>query len=59
VLELNSGTGEDAIWFAEQGYTVHVTDISSGMQDTLKSKSKCTNLQEKSTEIIYLQTWNI
>lgn len=53
VLELNSGTGEDAIWFAEQGYTVHATDISSGMQDTLKSKVNALNLQEKiSTEII-------
>lgn len=53
VLELNSGTGEDAIWFAEQGYTVHATDISKGMQDTLKAKVNALNLQEKvSTEII-------
>jgi ubiquinone/menaquinone biosynthesis C-methylase UbiE len=53
VLELNSGTGEDAIWFAEQGYTVHATDISTGMQDTLKAKVNALNLQEKvSTEII-------
>jgi ubiquinone/menaquinone biosynthesis C-methylase UbiE len=53
MLELNSGTGEDAIWFAEQGYTVHATDISTGMQDKLKSKVNALNLQEKiSTEII-------
>jgi ubiquinone/menaquinone biosynthesis C-methylase UbiE len=53
VLELNSGTGEDAIWFAEKGYTVHATDISTGMQDKLKTKVNALNLQEKiSTEII-------
>jgi ubiquinone/menaquinone biosynthesis C-methylase UbiE len=53
VLELNSGTGEDAIWFAAQGHTVHATDISAGMQDILKSKINALNLQKKiSTEII-------
>jgi ubiquinone/menaquinone biosynthesis C-methylase UbiE len=53
VLELNSGTGEDAIWLAQQGYTVHATDISTGMQDKLKLKVNALNLQEKiSTEII-------
>lgn len=53
VLELNSGTGEDAVWFAQQGFKVHATDISAGMQDILKSKINSLALQEKvSTEII-------
>ncbi|MFM6924516.1 MAG: class I SAM-dependent methyltransferase [Ferruginibacter sp.] len=53
VLELNSGTGEDAIWFAQQGYKVHATDISTGMQDILNSKINSLGLQQKvSTEII-------
>ena len=53
VLELNSGTGEDAIWLAEQGHTVHATDISPGMQEVLLSKVNALNLQDKiSTEII-------
>jgi len=53
VLELNSGTGEDAIWFAKQGHTVHATDISAGMQDVLSAKIKALNLQEKiGTEVI-------
>lgn len=53
VLELNSGTGEDAIWFAEQGHKVHATDISEGMQAKLKYKVLAAGLQEKiSTEII-------
>jgi ubiquinone/menaquinone biosynthesis C-methylase UbiE len=40
VLELNSGTGEDAIWFAQQGHHVHATDISAGMQEVLLKKVK-------------------
>lgn len=38
ILELNSGTGEDACWFAQQGHTVHATDISAGMQEILQNK---------------------
>lgn len=53
ILELNSGTGEDAIWFAQEGHRVHATDISLGMQEALKSKTAALNLQEKiTTEII-------
>ncbi len=46
ILELNSGTGEDAIWFAEQGHRVHATDLSSGMQTVLKNKVEIKGLQE-------------
>jgi len=38
ILELNSGTGEDAICFAAKGHKVHATDISAGMQNQLKLK---------------------
>lgn len=38
ILELNAGTGDDAIWFATQGHHVHATDVSTGMQVALKSK---------------------
>jgi len=38
ILELNSGTGEDAIYFAAKGHRVHATDISAGMQNQLKLK---------------------
>ncbi len=38
VLELNSGTGEDAIWLAQQGCHVHATDIAEGMQEKLRIK---------------------
>jgi len=38
ILELNAGTGEDAIYFASHGHSVHATDISAGMQNTLIRK---------------------
>jgi ubiquinone/menaquinone biosynthesis C-methylase UbiE len=38
MLELNCGTGEDAIFFAGKGYKVFATDISPGMLDKLKMK---------------------
>lgn len=38
ILELNSGTGEDAVFFANHGHQVHATDISSGMQAVLAKK---------------------
>ena len=40
ILELNSGTGQDAIWLAQQGCKVHATDISTGMQEVLQQKIK-------------------
>lgn len=38
ILELNSGTGQDALFFASLGHHVHATDISGGMQSVLKKK---------------------
>jgi ubiquinone/menaquinone biosynthesis C-methylase UbiE len=38
ILELNSGTGEDAMFFARNGHKVHATDISEGMQYQLRRK---------------------
>jgi ubiquinone/menaquinone biosynthesis C-methylase UbiE len=44
ILELNAGTGEDALFFARQGHTVHATDISDTMQAKLKEKARENNL---------------
>ena|ERR1700730_837951 len=49
ILELNAGTGEDAIWFASQGHRVHATDIAAGMQEMLRQKVKLAGLQGKVT----------
>ena len=49
ILELNCGTGIDAIFFAEHGMKVHATDISEGMLTELRRKIFEKNLQEKIT----------
>ena len=36
--------GEDAIWLAHQGCTIHATDISAGMQEVLQQKIKTEQL---------------
>src|SRR5690349_1119833 len=46
ILELNSGTGEDAIWFAARGFAVHATDLSAGMQQVLRRKVETKQLQQ-------------
>ncbi|MEI9943406.1 MAG: methyltransferase domain-containing protein [Chitinophagaceae bacterium] len=49
ILELNAGTGEDAIYFANKGHYVHATDISAGMLDKLKRKVKEQKAEENIT----------
>jgi ubiquinone/menaquinone biosynthesis C-methylase UbiE len=46
ILELNSGTGQDAIWLAKQNCKVHAIDISVGMQQVLKQKVKDAHLEK-------------
>jgi len=46
ILELNAGTGEDAVYFAGKGHYVHATDISASMLDHLEEKSKASGLKE-------------
>ena len=38
ILELNSGTGEDALWFANKGHKVLATDISEKMLEIIRRK---------------------
>jgi len=52
ILELNAGTGEDAIFFARQGHRVHATDIAEGMQARLREKVAAQHLTgQVSTEL--------
>ena len=46
ILELNSGTGEDALFFARLGHRVHATDISTGMQQELKRKVAANKMEQ-------------
>jgi ubiquinone/menaquinone biosynthesis C-methylase UbiE len=38
ILELNAGTGTDAIQLAQRGYFIHATDIAPGMLNRLQEK---------------------
>lgn len=38
ILELNAGTGIDALYFASSGYAVHATDLSDGMIREIRKK---------------------
>ncbi|MEO7524722.1 MAG: class I SAM-dependent methyltransferase, partial [Ferruginibacter sp.] len=59
ILELNSGTGEDAIFFAKMGHIVHATDVSEGMQEQLKNKVLKAGLTAKiSSEICSFTSLN-
>ena len=49
ILELNAGTGEDAVWFAQHDHTVHATDISKGMQEKLIEKVHQNKLEKQVT----------
>ncbi len=44
ILEINCGTGEDAIWLAHQNFKVTATDISEEMIAVAKSKTNLENL---------------
>ena len=44
LLEINCGTGEDAVWLAKQSIEVTATDISEKMIALAKSKSNLENL---------------
>ena len=47
LLELNAGTGTDAVELARLGYSVHATDIAPGMLDRLREKADRLQLHER------------
>ena len=47
VWELNCGTGEDAIWMAQQGWQVLATDISPEMAEAARQKTAAAGLENK------------
>jgi SAM-dependent methyltransferase len=44
ILELNAGTGADALFFARLGYRVHATDLSPGMVARIEAKVAASGL---------------
>ena len=49
ILEINAGTGLDAVFLAKKGWRVHATDISEGMISQLKLKIDSLSLNDKIT----------
>lgn len=49
ILDLACGTGTDAFWFAQHGYTVHGIDISDGMLERAHEKAKQLGLESLAT----------
>lgn len=49
VLELNCGTGADAVWLAQQGATVLATDIAPAMLQLTQSKAQAQGIGQRLT----------
>jgi ubiquinone/menaquinone biosynthesis C-methylase UbiE len=49
ILELNAGTGADAVELAKRGFHVHATDIAPGMLDRARDKRDRLNLSDQIT----------
>ena len=49
ILELNAGTGTDAVALARRGYNIHATDIAPGMLERLQNKITQNNLSDQIT----------
>lgn len=47
ILELNCGTGEDALWISSKGHNVLATDISEKMVKAAKAKALLKNVGDK------------
>lgn len=47
LLEMNAGSGSDAVFFAALGYTVHATDLAPGMVSKIEEKAKHYGLTDR------------
>lgn len=52
ILELNCGTGVDAVFLAEKGFDILATDNAAGMLDQLKYKIQQHHLQDRITPVL-------
>jgi ubiquinone/menaquinone biosynthesis C-methylase UbiE len=61
ILELNAGTGIDAVELALRGYHIHATDIAPGMLERARGKVKHLELEDRVTvqECSFTQLGNI
>src|SRR6266542_2523359 len=61
ILELNCGTGTDAVELARRGYQVHATDIAPGMLERLQDKVATLDLRNQITfqECSFLELYKV
>lgn len=57
ILELNCGTGEDAVFLTTLGHQVLATDISEAMLQT--AKAKATNIQFQQLDIAHIDAFEV
>src|SRR6476620_9047702 len=55
LLEINCGTGEDALWISKQNLNVTATDISPRMIEVAKGKSAATEITFQIADINQLE----
>lgn len=53
ILELNCGTGEDAVWLAKKGHCVLATDVSSAMLSRAQAKAAKASVTDLLTTAIF------
>lgn len=53
VLEINCGTGEDALWLANRGIEVTAMDVSANMIAIAKNKSDAVNFEQADINNLY------
>ena len=61
ILELNAGTGTDAVQLAQRGYSIHATDIAPGMLNRLREKVDQLGLHDRLAmqELSFLSLENV
>ncbi len=61
LLEINCGTGEDALWLAKKGHRVVCTDVSASMLEIVKAKVSNAKLEKKITiqqlDLTKIESW--
>lgn len=55
ILELNGGTGEDAVWLAKMGHQITLTDVSAEMIGVANEKIKTLNQDNITTQLLDLR----
>jgi SAM-dependent methyltransferase len=61
LLEINAGTGADAVYFAQRGYRVHATDLSEAMVGQIQQKISARDLDGRlsAQQVSFTALWTL